>query len=74
MKKPVSLRQRLGLITGLTFATCFILFSTVYLPYFGNIKNHRADFEKDKLEKMKEAAPISASMWKNMDTEIKKSN
>ena len=74
MKKPVSFKQRIGLIVGLTFATSFILFSTVYLPYFGNIQNHRADFEKEKLERMKDAAPKSASMWKNMDEEVKKNS
>ena len=66
------LKQRLPLIIAGTFATSFILFSTIYLPYYSGVKNHRSDFEKDKLMEMEKAKPLSSSMWKNMDEEMKK--
>ena len=56
---------------GLTVATGFILYSTVYLPFYGGLKSHVADFEKEKLEKMKDAGPKGGgSMWSNMNAEI----
>jgi len=65
-------QQRLPLIAGLTVGVSFILFSTIYLPYYGGLKSYRSDFEKAKLEEMQAAQPRgSASMWKNLDEKAK---
>jgi len=69
--KP-SWKQRVPLVVGLSVATGFILFSSVYLPYFANLKNYRSEFEKKKLEEMERAKPSGGSTWKNIDSEIRK--
>lgn len=67
-----SLKNKIPLIIALTFATGAILFSTIYLPFYSNIQSHRNDFDKNKLLEMQSAGrKVSASMWKNMDNEIK---
>ena len=65
-------RQRLPLIVGLSLASSFLLFSTIYLPYFSGLKSHRSDFEKKQLEEMQAAGPNgSANMWKNLNERVK---
>lgn len=65
------------LAVALAFGGSFILFSTIYLPYFSGISNKSAGFQEDpRLKELNNfrASTTKGSMWKQMDQQIKNQN